>query len=128
MSTWTPDELARIGDAEELRVASYRRDGTLRKYVIIWVARDGDDIYVRSAYGPDNGWYVRAKRSGTGRIRAGGVERDVTFVDVPASETATHEAVDDAYREKYRRQPPNVVATVVGPKAAAVTLRLDPRD
>ena len=65
MSTWTPDELARIGDADELRVASYRRDGTLRKYVIIWVARDGDDLYVRSAYGPENGWYVRAKRSGT---------------------------------------------------------------
>ena len=51
MSTWTPDELAHVGDAE-LRVASYRRDGTLRKYVIIWVAREGDDIYVRSAYGP----------------------------------------------------------------------------
>ena len=96
MSTWTPDELSRIGDAEELRVASYRRDGTLRKYVIIWVARVGDDLYVRSAYGPENGWYVRAKRSGTGRIRAGGVERDVTFVDVPASESATHDAVDAA--------------------------------
>lgn len=128
MSTWTPDELARIGGAEELRVASYRRDGTLRKYVIIWVARTGDDLYVRSAYGPENGWYVRAKRSGAGRIRAGGVERDVTFIDVPASEAATHEAVDGAYREKYRRQPANVVATVVGPKAAAVTLRLEPRD
>lgn len=128
MSTWTPDELSRIGDAEELRVASYRRDGTLRKYVIIWVARVGDDLYVRSAYGPENGWYVRAKRSGTGRIRAGGVERDVAFVEVPATEAAAHEAVDAAYREKYRRQPPNVVATVVGPKAAAVTLRLDPRD
>ena len=52
----------------------------------------------------------------------------MTFVDVPASEAATHEAVDSAYREKYRRQPPNVVATVVGPRAAGVTLRLDPRD
>lgn len=128
MPAWTPEELDRIGDAEELRVASYRGDGSLRKYVIIWVARDGGDLYVRSAYGPDNGWYVRAKSSGTGRIRAGGIERDVTFVDVPAAEAATHEALDTAYREKYRRHPANVVATVVGPDAASVTLRLDARD
>ncbi|MBM7502948.1 DUF2255 family protein [Agromyces aurantiacus] len=128
MSTWTPDELARIGGAEELRVASYRRDGTLRRDVIIWVVRAGDDLYVRSAYGPENGWYVHAKRSGMGRIRAGGVERDVAFVDVPASETATHDALDAAYRDKYRQHPASVVATVVGPDVARVTLRLEPRD
>ena len=128
MSTWTPDELARIGGAVELRVASHRRDGTLRKYVTIWVARAGDDLYVRSAYGPENGWFVRAKRSGTGRIRAGGVERDVAFVDVPASDEPTHQAVDAAYRAKYDRYPPNIVKTVVGPALRATTLRLEPRD
>ena len=30
MTGWTSDELARIGTAEELRIASRRRDGTLR--------------------------------------------------------------------------------------------------
>jgi hypothetical protein len=53
---WTSDELDKIGATEELRIASLRRDGTLRKPVIIWVARVGDDIYVRSAYGPDVAW------------------------------------------------------------------------
>ena len=81
MSTWTPDELARIGDAEELRVASYRRDGTLRKYVIIWVAREGDDIYVRVRHTARERMVRPREAAATGRIRAGGVERDVTFVD-----------------------------------------------
>jgi hypothetical protein len=31
MSTWTRDELDRIGGAEELEIASVRRDGTLRQ-------------------------------------------------------------------------------------------------
>ena len=49
MSTWTSDELDRIGAAEELELASLRRDGTLRPYVTMWVVRAGDDLYVRSA-------------------------------------------------------------------------------
>ena len=56
MSTWTSDELDRIGGAEELELASVRRDGTLRKPVTIWVARHGDDLYVRSVYGGSS-WF-----------------------------------------------------------------------
>lgn len=39
MSTWTSDELDRIGAAEELELASLRRDGTQRQYVTMWVVR-----------------------------------------------------------------------------------------
>src|SRR6185503_18528750 len=81
MTTWTKDELTRIGGAEELQLASVRPDGTLRPYVTMWVVRAGDDLYVRSAHGPTNPWYRRAKASGAGRIRAGGLERDVTFAE-----------------------------------------------
>jgi hypothetical protein len=76
MATWTSEELDRVGNAEELGLASRRKDGTLRPYVTMWVVRAGNDVYVRSAYGPGNPWYRRAKASGSGRIRAGGVERD----------------------------------------------------
>jgi hypothetical protein len=51
MSTWTSDELETIGGAEELEIASLRRDGTLRRPVTIWVVRHGDDLYVRSVNG-----------------------------------------------------------------------------
>lgn len=51
---WTSDDLDRIGNAEELQVASRRPDGTLRPYVTIWVVRSGEDLYIRSAYGARN--------------------------------------------------------------------------
>jgi hypothetical protein len=35
MSEWTSDELTKIGNAEELKIASMRRDGSLRKPVTI---------------------------------------------------------------------------------------------
>ena len=63
MTTWTGQELAKIGRAEELRVSTRRRDGSLRPYITIWVVRAGDDLYVRSAYGADNPWFVRARAS-----------------------------------------------------------------
>jgi hypothetical protein len=124
MTTWTNDELSTIGGAEELRLASARPDGTLRPYVTMWVVRAGNDLYIRSAYGPDNPWYRRAKASGAGRIRAGGLERDVTFADAAPD---AHAAIDAAYHAKYDRYGPRIVGTVVGPAVEAVTLRLVPR-
>jgi hypothetical protein len=123
MATWTSEELDRVGNAEELGLASRRKDGTLRPYVTMWVVRAGNDVYVRSAYGPGNPWYRRAKASGSGRIRARGVERDVTFTDAAAD---AHPAIDAAYHAKYDRYGPAIVGSVVGSKAAPVTIRLVP--
>jgi hypothetical protein len=125
MTTWTTDELTRIGGATELKIASRRTDGSLRPYVTIWVVRAGDDLYVRSAYGPDNPWFVRARQSGSGRVRAGGVERDVTFAEAAAD---VHAAIDAAYHAKYDRYGANIVGTVVGPQVVATTIRLVPAD
>jgi hypothetical protein len=124
MLTWTNDELSRIGNADELRLASRRPDGTLRPYVTMWVVRAGDDLYVRTAYGSDNPWYRRAKASRTGRISAGGIERDVAFAEAAPG---VHAAIDAAYHAKYDRYGPRIVGTVVGPDVQAVTIRLVPR-
>src|SRR5438552_153939 len=51
MAAWTSDELERIAKADELHIASRRRDGALRDPVTVWVVRDGDDLYVRSVNG-----------------------------------------------------------------------------
>lgn len=125
MSTWTSDELERVGAAEVLRLSSRRQDGSLRPFVTMWVVRAGDDLYVRSAYGPDNGWYRRAKASGSGRIRAGGVERDVSFGEAAPG---AHPAIDAAYHAKYDRHGTRIVGTVVGDQVAPLTIRLVPRD
>ena len=124
MSGWTPEELDRIGRAEEIRLASRRADGSLRRFVTIWVARLGDEIYVRSAYGPDNGWFVRAQAAGEGRIRGGGVERDVTFAE---PDHAIDAELSDAYHAKYDRHGARMVGTVVSPAAARSTLWVVPR-
>lgn len=123
MTAWTARDLDRIGKAEELRLSSRRPDGTLRPYVRMWVVRVGDDLYVRSAYGPDNPWFRRAKASGTGRVSAGGVERDVTFAEASPD---VHAAIDAAYHAKYDRYGPRIVGTVVGPDVRDVTIRLEP--
>jgi hypothetical protein len=123
MTSWTEEELTTIGRAEELQVSPLRRDGTLRPYVTIWVVRAGDDLYVRSAHGTNNPWFVRAKASRAGRIRAGGIERDVAFEEAAPD---SHAGIDAAYHTKYDRYGPRMVGTVVGSQAAQGTLRLLP--
>jgi hypothetical protein len=125
MTMWTAEELNRIGEAEELRIASHRKDGTLWPFVIIWVVRAGDDLYVRSAYGATNPWFARAKASGTGRIQAGGVEHDVHFAEpVPDG----YSAIDAAYHAKYDHYGQPIVDTVMGDEVRDVTIRLVPRE
>jgi hypothetical protein len=115
VTTWTPEELDRIGQAEELHLATRRRDGGLSRYVTMWVVRAGEDLYVRSAYGPGNPWYRRATAAGEGRVRADGVERDVTF---ESGDPAVQAAVDAAYHAKYDRYGPQIVGSVTGTAGA----------
>ena len=124
MCAWTSTELDKIGRADELEIQSHRRDGTLRSPVTIWVARVGDDLYVRSVNGRESGWFRGTQARHEGRIKAGGVEKDVTFEEADA---ATTDQVDRAYREKYRRYAASIVKTVLTPQARAATLRLVPR-
>jgi len=122
-AAWSPDELDRIGRADELQLASRRPDVTLRPFVTMWVVRAGDELYVRSAYGPNNPWYRRATSSGTGRIRAGGAERDVTFAQ---ADDGAQAEIDAAYHAKYDRYGPQIVGSVAGQGAHKVTIRLLP--
>lgn len=120
---WTADQLERIGSAEELQLASRRPDGTLRPYTTMWVVRVGQNLYVRSAGGPDRPWYRHATASGFGRIRAGGVEVDVAFNGGGGD---FEEAIDAAYHRKYDRYGPSIVSSVVGETAHQVIVRLIP--
>ena len=123
MTTWTSGELTKIGAAEELKIASLRRDGTLRKPVIIWVVRLSDDLYVRSVNGRTATWFRHTQVRHEGRIQAGGVGKDVTFVD------ATHDLndqIDAVYRSKYRRYAANIINSIVTPTARAATIKLMP--
>jgi hypothetical protein len=123
MSTWTSNELEEIAAAEELELASARRDGTLRRPVTMWVVRDGDDPYVRSVNGRGSSWFHGAQTRHEARIRAGGVEKAVSLVETDD----VNDAVDAAYHAKYGRGYRTIVPSIVAPEARAATLKLVPR-
>jgi hypothetical protein len=123
MAVWTNDELDTIDEAEELTLASSRRDGTLRDPVTMWVVRDGEDVYVRSVNGRGSSWFRGAQARHEARIRAGAVQKDVSLVETDAG----NEAIDAAYQAKYDRRYPSIVPRIVAPDARAATLKLVPR-
>ena len=124
MTAWTSEELNKIGAADELQIAPRRSDGTLRNPVPVWVVRHGDDLYVRSFKGRGGAWYRGAQVRHEGHIQAGGVDKDVTFVDV---DHTIDDQLDAAYRTKYGRYGAQYVDPMVGPEARATTLKLVPR-
>ena len=121
---WTPDELERIGEAEELEMAPLREDGRPRRPVPIWVVRAAEDLYVRSWRGTAGSWFRAAQASRAAHVSAGGVEKDVALVEAGDE---VSDAVDAAYRAKYGRYPSYVEPMVSAP-ARATTLKLVPRD
>lgn len=123
MTTWTSDELDKIGNAEELEIASLLSDGSLRKPVTIWVVRVGDDLYVRSVNGHGGAWYRSAQDQHEAHIEAGGIEKDVRLVETDERTSA----IDAAYWAKYHRYARSIVDTVLTSQARAATLKLVPR-
>ena len=125
MTTWTSEELTKIGKAEELEIASLRRDGTLRNPVTIWVVRVGDDLYVRAFKGRSGPWFRGVLACHKGHIQAGGIDKDVIFAEV--SDPEINDQIDAAYRNKYRRFSAQYVDPVVTAEERSTTIRLLPR-
>ena len=125
MANWTPDELDRIGKADEVQIVTLRRDGTPRKPVTIWVVRHDDDLYVRSGYGDRAAWYRSTQQRRDGHIKAGGVEKDVRFEQ--SVDPALNHRIDSAYRSKYHHHGAQWVDPMVGAEARSTTIKLVPR-
>jgi hypothetical protein len=125
MTGWTHNDLERIGAAEELQLATFEKDGTLRKPVTIWVVRIGDELYVRAYRGRETAWFRHIQRRPEGRIVAGGVTKDVAFVDVSDDE-ALNNKIDAIYQSKYKRYSVTYVDPMIAPQARATTLKMVP--
>jgi hypothetical protein len=124
MANWTSDELNKIGNAEELQIAGLRPDGTLPKFVIIWVVRVGEALYIRSYKGRTSGWYKGVQTRLEGMISAGGVEKEVTFVEV--TDKQENDLIDAEYRVKYRSYP-QYIDPMISPEVRETTIKLVPR-
>ena len=123
MNGWTHDERTKIGHADELRIASVRRDGTLRNPVTVWVVRHGDDLYVRSVNGRTSSWFRGAQARHEAHIEADDAGKDVLLVETDDM----NDKIDAAYRAKYHRYAESIVGSIVSPNARAATLKLVPR-
>ena len=124
---WSPDELERIAAAEELRIAASRPDGTLGREVPIWVVCRSGQVYVRTWYRRDNGWFGHAVDSRRARIHVPGLAAAAVVIeDVGGGQAGLRAEVDAAYRAKYGRYGERTVAQMVTDEAAATTLRLVP--
>jgi len=124
MTQWTSDQLNNFGKAEEVQIASVGRDGKLRKPVTVWAVRHGEDLYVRSVRGRDGHWFRGTQDRHEGRIRAGGLQQDITFVEADHN---IEDEIDAAYRDKYRRYAGRILDSVLTPEARTSTLKLVPR-
>jgi hypothetical protein len=121
VTAWTAEVLEQLA-TDEIGLATRRSDGTLRPFVTMWIVTVDDEVYVRSAGGPDRPWYRRALTSDHGRLRVGGAEHDVHISH--ADGDAPHERLDEAYHAKYDRYGARTVGSVTGSDAHLVTLRL----
>ncbi len=125
MPGWTSDEVKAIGGAEEIEILSLLADETFGSPRTIWVVSVGPDLFVRSVRGRSSAWFKATQLKCAGRIEAGGLRKDVSFLDEPAMDI--NERIDAAYRDKYRKYKGAILNSVLTPKARGATLRLSPR-
>jgi hypothetical protein len=123
MAAWATDEFSKIAAAEELDLASARRDRTMRNPVTMWVVPHGDGLYVRSVNGRTSSWFRGAQSRREARIQAGGVQKDVLLVETDD----VNDELDAAYRTKYGRYAASIIDSITSPEARAATLKLVPR-
>ena len=120
MTEWNSETLAAIAATDDLHISPLREDGvTHGTPTWIWSVVVDGNLYVRAYNGPQSRWYQAAMRQKAGRIRAGGVTKEVTF---DRADGAINERIDDAYRRKYagsRYLPP-----MIGTRARAATVRV----
>jgi hypothetical protein len=121
MGEWTEQELERIGNAEEVEIATTDPDGTLHPFVVIWVVRVDRDLYVRSFHGTGGAWFRQVQASPGGRIRVGELDLEVIFRAATPDDERT---ISDAYRTKYATSP--YMESMVGSKAGDATMQLVP--
>ena len=123
MSNWTEAELAKIATADDLHISPFRDDGvTYGTPTWIWSVVVDSSLFVRAYNGQNSRWYKAAMSQKGGRVRAGGIDKDVVFEPV---EGTTQEAVDAAYRAKYAGSP--YLPPMIGDRARAATVKIKPR-
>ena len=124
MSSWSKDELRKIGESDDLHISPFRQDGvTYGTPTWIWSVVVVGNLYVRAYNGTNSSWYQAATKQKAGRIAAGGLTKEVFFETV---EGQIDDRIDDAYRAKYHSSP--YLKPMISTRARSATVRILPRD
>lgn len=124
MSSWSTNELRKIGQSDDLHISPFRQDGkTYGTPTWIWSVVVDDGLYVRAYNGQKSRWYQAALQQKAGRITVAGMTEEVSFeaVDGPINNR-----IDDAYRAKYKSSP--YLSPMIGAEARSSTVKVIPRD
>ncbi|WP_288823791.1 DUF2255 family protein [uncultured Paraburkholderia sp.] len=118
------DQLNRIVQADDLHISPLRDDGkTYGTPTWIWCVQVEGELYVRGYNGTTSRWYQAAVKQRAGRISAAGSVIDVAFEPVPGP---VNDAIDEAYRAKYRTSP--YLAPMISNRTRAATIKVTPRE
>jgi hypothetical protein len=124
MSSWSKDELRKIGESDDLHISPFREDGvTYGTPTWIWSVVVDGNLYVRAYNGTNSSWYQAATKQKAGQIAAGGLTKEVVFETV---EGQIDDRIDDAYRAKYHSSP--YLKPMTSTRARSATVRILPRD
>jgi hypothetical protein len=123
MSAWSKGELARIAATDDLHISPLREDGkTYGTPTWIWSVVVDGALYVRAYHGTKSSWHQAALRQKSGRIKAAGITKEVSFEPVSG---AILEQIDDAYKAKYKNS--KYLSPMIGKNARAATVKIIPR-
>ncbi|WP_115788770.1 DUF2255 family protein [Arthrobacter silvisoli] len=123
MNALTPEQLENIGTTDDFHISPYRADGiTPGTPTWIWSVVVDGNVYVRAYNGTASRWHRSAMAQRAGRVRAGGLDIEVSFTAV---EGGINDRIDDAYSEKYGGSP--YLPPMLSNRTRAATVRVDPR-
>jgi len=80
-------------------------------------------LHVPSVFTNGGDWVIQTRYEG--QIPAGGVEKDVTFVEEPDPDV--NDQIDGVYRSKYQRYAESIIKSIISTDARSATIKLVPR-
>lgn len=121
---FTPDELMRIDEADDLKISPLRDDGvTYGTPTWIWAVVADGNLYARAYSGIASRWHKAALKQRAGRIHAAGMVKNVSFE--PIYDRNIENNIDEAYKKKYNGSP--YLADMISTRAQSATLKITVR-
>ena len=119
---WSKDELRKIAGSDDLHISPFRGDGvTYGTPTWIWSVVVRGEVYARAYNGRQSTWYQAALRQKAGRIKAGGMMKEVRFEPVSGP---INDRIDGAYRARYHGN--SYLNSMIGERARAATVKITP--